>query len=107
MGAAVFGENAPKANALAIEPSHGPQQKVHFLRLLFIRQHLDISQSRGVVDGPMNFVHNPRHGRTLATISGNPVTDVLKAGELFGIEVDHGAWPCPQVATVRLGGLGS
>ena len=33
------------------------------------------------------------------------MTDALKAGELFGVDVDHVAWPWPLVATYRLGGL--
>ena len=41
----------------------------------------------------MSFFITHTTGGALASISGNPVTDALKAGELFGVEVDHVAWP--------------
>ena len=53
----------------------------------------------------MSFFITRTTGGALASISGNPVTDALKAGELFGVDVDHVAWPFPLVATYRLGGL--
>ena len=50
--------------------------------------------SVGVVDGHMSFFITRTPGGALASISGNPVTDALEVGELFGVDVDHVAWPC-------------
>jgi hypothetical protein len=34
--------------------------------------------------------------------SGHLLTDALKAFELFGVDLDHVAWPCPLVSSQRL-----
>ena len=44
-------------------------------------------------------------GGAQAAISADPVTDPFKAGQLFGVEVDHVAGLCPLVAAHRLCGL--
>jgi hypothetical protein len=50
----------------------------------------------------MSFLITRTTGATKAAISGDPVTNPLKAGELFGVDVDHVAWLCPLVAGHRL-----
>jgi len=70
-----------------------------------MRHHLNLSQSHGIVNGHMNVFITLTTGGALASISGNPLTDAIKAGELFGVNVVHGTWPCPLVATHRLCGL--
>ena len=58
--------------------------------MLFIRQHLDVSQSGGVVDDYMSFFVTGTTWRSLlATIYGYQVTDAIKAGELFSFDIDH------------------
>jgi hypothetical protein len=73
--------------------------------LLLIRQHLDVSQSCGVVDGHMSFLVTDTTGAAKPAISGDPVTDPFKAGQLFGVDVDHVARLCPLVAAHQLSGL--
>ena len=98
----VIRENPLAADSLAIEPGHGPQQKAHRGCLLLVRQHFDVSQSCGIIDSHMSFLLTGTTATAEPSISGDPVTNPLKAGELFGVDVDHVAWPCPLVATYRL-----
>jgi len=95
-------EHPPAADALSNEPDHGPQQKAHRGCLLLIRQQLDVSQSRGVVDGHMSFLVAGTMGAAKPAITGDPVTDPFKASQLFGVDVDHVAGLCPLVAAHRL-----
>jgi len=44
-------------------------------------------------------------GRAQASVTRDPVTDPLKAGQLLGIDVDHVAWPRPLIAAYRLSWL--
>jgi hypothetical protein len=53
----------------------------------------------------MSFLITRTTGGAQAAIFGDPVTDALKAGELFVIDVDHVAWLCPLVAAYRLSRL--
>jgi hypothetical protein len=81
--------------------------------LLLIRQHLDVSQPCGVVDRDVGLLVTRTTGAPKPAISGDPVTDPLKAGQLLllrrslrlGIDVDHVAGLCPLVPAYRLGWL--
>jgi len=53
----------------------------------------------------MSFLVTRTTGGAQAAISGDPVTDPFKAGQLLGIDVDHVAGLCPLVAAHRLGRL--
>ena len=88
VGAAIFGDNPLAADPLVIESSHGHQQKAHRDCLLLIRQHLDVSHSCVAVDGHMSFFVTGTMGGAQAAITGDPLTEPLKAGELFGVDVD-------------------
>jgi len=46
----------------------------------------------------MIFLVTGTTGATKPAISGDQVTNPLKAGQLFGVDVDHVAGPCPLVA---------
>ena len=78
-----------------------PQQKTHGGCLLLVRQHFDVSQSCGVVEGHMNFLVPGTTGAAKPAITGDPVTNPVKAGQLFGVDVDHVAGPCPLAALAR------
>jgi hypothetical protein len=53
----------------------------------------------------MSFLVTGTTGTPNPAISGDPVTDPFKAGQLFGVDVDHVARLCPLVAAHRFGGL--
>jgi hypothetical protein len=44
-------------------------------------------------------------GAALTAVAGDPVADPLKAGQLFGVDMDHVAWLLPLVPLHRSLGL--
>ena len=105
LGAAAIGENRLAADPLTTERGHGQQQKAHRCCLILIRKHLYIIQSRGVVDGHTSLLVPGITGATEPVITGDSITNPLKAGQLFGGDVDYVAGPCSLIAAHRLGGL--
>jgi hypothetical protein len=92
-------------HSLAVEPGHSSHQKTHRRCLLLIRQHLDVGQSRGVTHGHVGLlVASPRRA-AFTTITGDAVTDPLKARQLFGVDMDHVAGLRPLVPADWLFGL--
>jgi hypothetical protein len=85
--------------------SDSPQQKADRGCLLFIRQHLDVSQPCCIVDGHMGLLITRTTGRAQASVTRDPVTHSLKASELLGIYVNHVAGPGPLITVYRLSWL--
>jgi hypothetical protein len=92
-------------DALAVEPGHSPHQKTHRRGLLLIRQHLDVGQASRVIHGHIGLFIAGTRRAALAAITGDAVTDPLKAGQLFGVDVDHVAGQGPLVPADWFSGL--
>lgn len=68
-------------------------------------QHFHVGQAGGVVDGDMGFLVTRTGAGAQPAITGDPVADTLKAGQLFGVHVDHVGRSGPLVAPHRLSWL--
>jgi hypothetical protein len=83
-----------------LEPAQRPDQEASDRLALLMRQDLDVSQARGVVDRDVDEL--PAIPLTLAApVAGAAVPDAPEAGELLGIEVDELTGACAIVAPRR------
>ena len=57
--------------------------------LLLIGRHLDAGQPCGVIYSDMSFLITGSRGAALAAINSDVITNLLKAGQLFGVDMDH------------------
>ena len=92
------GHHPAALDPLGVEPGHGPRQKADHRWLLLIRQHLDVRQAGGVIDGDVDLVVADAVGPPLLTVAGDPVPHLPKAGQGLDVDVDQVAGPLPLVA---------
>ena len=98
---AVVGHHALDPDALAPEPAQGADQEAGHRLALLIRQDLDVSQARGVVDRDVDEL--PASTLALAApVAGDAMADAAEAGELLDIEVDELTGACAVVSPRRL-----
>jgi hypothetical protein len=102
---AVIGEHPAAGDALAVEPGHCPHQETHRRGLLFVRQHLDVSQLRGVIHSHMGLLIASTRRAALAAVTGDAVANPFQADQLFGVDVDHVAGLGPLIPAASLSGL--
>ena len=69
--------------------------------LLLVRQHLGVRQSRGVVDGNMDFVVADAVGAALLPVAVDAVPQLAEPGQGFHVDLDQVAWPVPFVTLHR------
>jgi hypothetical protein len=97
----VVRHDLPILDVLANEPSHSPAQVTNRRGLLLVRQHLDVGQPRGVVDGHVDTVVADASRAALLAVAGDAMTDLAKAGKLFDIDMDQVSGMVPLVAQDR------
>jgi hypothetical protein len=97
----VVRHDLPTLDVLAIEPSHSPAQVTNRRGLLLVRQHLDVGQPRGVVDGHVDTVVADASRAALLAVADDAMTDLAKAGKLFDIDMDQVSGMVPLVAQDR------
>ncbi len=88
MGRTVIRHHLQTLHTLAVEPSHSTAEKADGGDLLLIRQHLDVGQPRGVVDGQVDTVVADASRAALLAVAGDAMTDLAKAGKLFDVDMD-------------------
>ncbi len=71
---------------------------------MLVRQHLDVGQQRGVINGHVNAVIANTRGSALLPVASDAMTDLEKMGELFDVDVDQGSGLFPLVALDRMYG---
>ncbi len=89
VGAAIVGENPAAGDPLAVEPRHSTHQETHGHGLLLVRQHLDVGHAGGVIHGHMGLLVACTRRADLVAITGDAVANSPKAGQLFGVDMDH------------------
>jgi hypothetical protein len=102
---AVIGEHPAAGNALAVEPRHSPKEETHRRRLLLVWQRLDVGQPRGVIHSHMGLLIASTRRAAFAAITSDAVANPFKAGQLFGVDVDHVAELGPFISADWLLGL--
>ncbi len=105
MGGAVVAHHPPALDALGVEPVDCTTEKADHRWLLLVRQHLDIGEASGVVDGHVDLVVTDAIGATLLPVAGDPVPHLAEPGQSLGVDVDQVTGPLPLVALHRLFGL--
>lgn len=98
VGGAVVAHHAAARPAPANEPGNGTAEKADHRWLLLIRQHLEVRQSGGVVDGDMDLVVADLVGAPQLAITGDAVAHLLEPRRGLDIDLESGHLAVPTLS---------
>ena len=92
-------------DALAVEPGDGPDEKADHRWLLLIRQHLDIGEASGAINGHVDLVVTGAIGAPLLAVASDPMPHLSESDQSLDVDVDQVTGPLSLVALHRGFGL--